>query len=157
MSAPYPPQDPQQQQQPQQQYGQPHAQQQYAQPQFEQQYAQPRYAPQTGYARPERVNVLGVVALSIAALHSALSVLTPAFVFRLSFDLDLDSSAISLVLGAVNLFWVLVVGVLGLFGLMRKDQPRLRWTAIGAVVSAGLGIISFVFSLFSGLLAPLFY
>lgn len=150
------------------QQGQPQAQAPYPgsqQGDYQQQYAQQQYAQQQAHSsqaaqrqRPQgRLNVLGVIALAIQLLHAIFSAFTPMLVVRVSMDLDINSSGISLMLGGINLFWMLLSGGLALAGVLQKNAPRLRWTAIGALVVSALGIVSIVFSLLSGLLAPLFY
>lgn len=127
---------------------------------------QPQYAPPLpGYQQPQqpvppatgKLNVLGIIALSIQVLVTISSAFTPTLMFRLSLDLGMAAQSVGLLLAGIHLFWALVVGGLGLGGVLQKQASRLRWTAIGALVAAGLGLLSVVCSLLSSLLTPLFY
>ena len=104
-----------------------------------------------------KLNVFGIVALSVLAVHAIWGAFMPIVVTRAALDFGLDSSHLSLLVGAINLVWIVVAGSFALVGALKKDAPRMRWTAISSLVVCALSILSLIASLFVGLLAPLFY
>lgn len=108
-------------------------------------------------AQNSDLNVMGIVALGVLALHAITSAFMPMMVTRLALDLGLSSMSISLLFGGVTLVWVLVAGAFALIGAQQKHKPRLRWMAISALVACGLSLLSILASLSSGLFAPLFF
>ena len=104
-----------------------------------------------------KLNVFGIVALSILAVHAIWGAFMPIVVTRAALDFGLDSSHLSLLVGAINLVWIVVAGSFALVGALKKDAPRMRWTAISSLVVCALSLLSLIASLFMGLLAPLFY
>lgn len=104
-----------------------------------------------------KLNVFGIVALSILAVHAIWGAFMPIVVTRAALDFGLDSSHLSLLVGAINLVWIVVAGSFALVGALKKDAPRMRWTAISSLVVCALSLLSLIASLFVGLLAPLFY
>ncbi len=141
----------QQQQYAPQQPHQPH--QQFAAQQFPSQYAAP--TPQhRGTVSAGKLNVPGIIALAVLALSSLMSLFLPLLMrIGMEFDSYTFASTISWI---VNGSTIVIAGVLAIIGLVSKTMTRWRWTAIGAAVSAALGALSFVFSLFSGFLAAAF-
>ena len=108
-------------------------------------------------AQNGRLNVFGIIALSILALHSIMNAFTPIIVSRTALDLGLSSMNISMLFAGITLAWTLVAGGFALAGALQKQAPRMRWTAISSLVVCALALLSLIASLFSGLLAPLFY
>lgn len=136
-------------QQPQQQFAAPQQFQQHYQQQYAAPTPQPRGVPSVG-----KLNVPGIIALAVLALSSLMSLFLPLLVrIGMEFDSYAFASTISWV---VNGSAIVIAGVLAIIGLVSKTMTRWRWTAIGAAVSAALGALSFVFSLFSGFLAAAF-
>lgn len=104
-----------------------------------------------------RLNVFGIIALAILVMQALTSVYLPVVMSRLAYDLGLPIAGTSLIFGAINLVGILIVGGFALAGVLQKQATRMRWTAVSALVSCGLGLLSLIASLFSGMLAPLFY
>jgi len=104
-----------------------------------------------------RLNVFGIIALAILVVQALTSVYLPVVMSRLAYDLGLPIAGTSLIFGAINLVGILIVGGFALAGVLQKQATRMRWTAVSALVSCGLGLLSLIASLFSGMLAPLFY
>ncbi|WP_053388006.1 DUF5336 domain-containing protein [Leucobacter japonicus] len=121
--------------------------------QFPSQYAAPTPQPR-GAASAGKLNVPGIIALAVLALSSLMSLFLPLLMrIGMEFDSYTFASTISWI---VNGSTIVIAGVLAIIGLVSKTMTRWRWTAIGAAVSAALGALSFVFSLFSGFLAAAF-
>ncbi len=138
-----------QQPQPQQQYAPPT---QGVPPQGSQAYAQQQWAPQP--ARPAatgRLNVLGVVALAILALFALLSFVLP-LLYR---EAALSGSYTFISVGLPLTQGVLVLAAIGLAigGVLQRSAPRMRWTAVGALVSGALSLVSMTGSMVGGWIA----
>ncbi len=164
---PHQPAQPDQPAQPHQQYAQPQyarpqqpqapqppqPRQQYAQPQPQQpQYAQspPYAAPHHAQRAPGGLNVPGIIALAVLLLTSLIPLFTPVIYSTASSSGSF--SAVSTVISIVHVLLLLIAGALAVMGLLAKHLSRWRWAAIGAAVSAALGLVSFVLSWFGGLL-----
>src|SRR5690554_4350001 len=121
-----------------QQYVYEHPAQQHLQPQ-QMQYAQAPSKPhaQNGYGAPRSsVNVFGVFSLAVLVAHACLS-----FVAPLAYRQTAMSGNISLasgVLMTVDLVLLFTALVLAIVGVTRKHAQRLRWTAFGGLVAAGV-------------------
>lgn len=111
----------------------------------------------TAAAQSGRLNVFGIIALSIHALHSFTNGFAPMFISRMAMDLDLNSMNISMLYTATALAWTLLAGGFAIAGTLQKQAPRMRWTAISSLVVSGLALLSIVSTFISSLFAPLFY
>ena len=135
------------------------------------QYAPPFYAPAPGQAAPgqagplqaapaqpappARVNVLGIVALALVALGALLNVFLP-FVYRAMAETGDIGSAITAV-GIAQAVLHVIAGGLALAGVLQRNAPRLRWTAIGALVTCALWALSALGSLLTGWISASMY
>lgn len=140
--------------------------QQHAQPQYaHQQPAQPhpapqqlQYAPQplngpnaqSGYGAPRgSVNVFGVLSLVVLVVHACMSFVAP-LVYRqtaMSGDISLASG----VLMTVDLVLLFIALVFAIVGVTSKRAQRLRWTAFGGLVAAGVGLLASLGSILGGM------
>ena len=116
-------------------------------------------AGQTPASQPQsgRLNVFGIVALSLQVVHALTTTVTSMAVNSLAMNSGLGSMPMSLLYAGIGVLWALVVGCLGLAGVLQKDAPRMRWTAVSALVTACLGLLTIFASFFSAMFAPVFY
>lgn len=127
------------------------------------QYAPPQYQPPAQYAQvapgggqrgnahaPGSLNVPGIAALALLLVNALIPMLTPTF-YRLAASSD-AFQLLGTILSIVNIALLLTAGVLAIIGLVAKRMTRWRWAAIGAAVAAGIGLVSYGFSLLGGLI-----
>lgn len=140
------------QQAPQQQQPAPAPQQQYAQ----QQYASQPQAQQAAYPAARggeagRLNLLGVIALGLQVLLALSNAFLPLLYRQVA--MSGDFSVISVVMPVTQGVMQLIIVGLAVAGLLQRSAPRLRWTAIGALVSGGLSLLSMAGSLLGNWIA----
>ncbi|MBO1900806.1 hypothetical protein J4H92_02450 [Leucobacter weissii] len=97
------------------------------------------------------VNGLGIAALSLLALLSFLSLLAP-LLYRQAAIIG-DYSLVAGSLTGLQFLVVLVAIGLAIGGVLQRSAPRLRWTAIGSLVSGALSLASMLFGTLGGWLA----
>lgn len=113
--------------------------------------------PATAAAQKGRLNVFGVIALSIHALHALTNGIAPMLISRMAMDLDLSSTNVSMLYTGTALVWALLAGGFALAGTLQKQAPRMRWAAISSLVVSGLALLSIISTFASSLFAPLFF
>ena len=128
-------------------------------PQTVYQYAPPQYLPPVSGPRPSQpgdpVNVLGVIALVLLLLQALSSLFTQLILHRL-FESGLPMEAYNIV--AIGGFVVLLIATgLAIGGVSQKRATRYRWTAVGALVSAGLSIVAMLSGFIGSSMMALFY
>lgn len=119
--------------------------------------ATPAGALGTTAAQSGRLNVFGIIALSIHVVHSLTNGFVPMLISRMAMDLDLNSMNISMFYTVTALAWALLAGGFAIAGTLQKQAPRMRWTAISSLVVSGLALLSIASTFVSSLFAPLFY
>ena len=100
-----------------------------------------------------RVNVLGIVALALLALQTTFGAFTP-----LLYSLATENFAV-LTTGITVVNTLILLAALGLAigGVLRRNATRFRWTAIGSLVAAALGLVGMFLSLIGGWIASALY
>lgn len=121
------------------------------QPQYQQPQYQPAY-PAAPQAPPGQLNVFGIVALALIAFNLLFVIVQPLVYRGISETTNL-SIATTLISGVQTVILVIAL-VFGVIGLLQKQRPRMRWTAIGATVCAGQGILATLLSMASWALIP---
>ncbi len=111
----------------------------------------------TAAARGNKLNVFGIIALSIHVLHSFTNGFASILMSRMAMDLDLSSMNLSMFYTVSALVWALLAGGFAIAGTLQKQAPRLRWTAISSLVVSGLGLLSIISTFIASLSAPLFF
>ncbi len=104
---------------------------------------------------PQRLNVMGLVALAIMLVESLLALVWP-FVYRIAMDNSSNFSTVSVISSISH--WALVIPaiILGVVGVLQKQAPRARWAAFAALGAAGTAAISMLGSLLGNFLAYAF-
>lgn len=103
------------------------------------QFQQPQYWQPVDSGRTNRLNVLGIVALSLLVIEGVLQpVLTYAFILGGN---GAGAANTSTIISIMFIFFTLVATGLALGGVLQRSAPRLRWTAIGALVAGSLSLL----------------
>ncbi|HOA26828.1 MAG TPA: hypothetical protein PKY27_05190 [Arachnia sp.] len=88
-------------------------------------------------AEPGTLNVLGILALGVQVVSALLTAVSPIF-YRTADNI----AAASTMFAIVSIGMLLLTIVLGLCALLQKRATRGRWTAIAALGSAGISLIT---------------
>ncbi|WP_449282098.1 hypothetical protein [Leucobacter sp.] len=88
------------------------------------------------------VNVLGVVALVLVSLPALMSFFVP-LIYRQA-AMSSGIAVVGFVIPMIQLAVLVVAAGLAIAGVLQRGATRLRWAAVGALVSAALGILSII-------------
>ena len=122
----------------------------YSQQEYVQQAATQGLIPQPGPTYAQRpggaLNIFGVIALALLVLQMIFSAFTPVIYQAIMINGMANYTALSIVVSVILGLVLVVALVLSIVGVLNRRMTRLRWTAIGSLVSAALGLVGLFLS-----------
>lgn len=112
-------------------------------------------APRPASAPPaQRVNIPGIISLAFVAVHIGWSVVIPLVLSQTAMS---TGSGLSLVLFLPLISFAVSLGAIisGLVGVLNRSATRLRWMAVGGLVSGSAFLLSNLAGAVGGWLASL--
>ncbi|WP_427871041.1 hypothetical protein [Leucobacter luti] len=90
------------------------------------------------------LNIFGIIALALLVLQMVFSAFSPVIYQAVMINGMVNYTALSLLVSVILGLVLVVALVLAIVGVLNRNMSRMRWTAVGSLVSATLGLVGLV-------------